>query len=128
MSEGVKRSSSNGFEKPLSTEHQQEKVCPSHLLVTFVTSYWRETFKLVTLSSMQVNEVKRLVGPLPEKLSIYCSDASIERHLRARNWNVKKALKMLKETLKWRVAYKPEEIRWVHWHFFSFLIISSLCE
>ncbi|KAJ6730382.1 hypothetical protein OIU85_021204 [Salix viminalis] len=84
MSEGVKRSSSNGFEKPLTTEHQQEKV----------------------------NEVRRLVGALPEKLSVYCSDASIERHLRARNWNVKKALKMLKETLKWRVAFKPEEIRW----------------
>ncbi|CAK7347106.1 unnamed protein product [Dovyalis caffra] len=84
MSEGVKRSSSNGFQKPLTTEDQQAKV----------------------------NEVRRLVGPLPEKFSIYCSDASIARYLRARNWNVKKALKMLKETLKWRATYKPEEIRW----------------
>lgn len=50
---------------------------------------------------------------LPEKLSIYCSDASLARHLRARNWNVKKATKMLKDTLKWRSEYKPEEIRWV---------------
>nr|TKR65897.1 hypothetical protein D5086_0000316830 [Populus alba] len=45
-------------------------------------------------------------------MSIYCPDASIARYLRARNWNVKKALKMLKETLKWRAAHKPEEIRW----------------
>ncbi|KDP20223.1 hypothetical protein JCGZ_09855 [Jatropha curcas] len=84
MSEGLKKSSSNGFEKALKTEEQQAKI----------------------------NEVRRLVGILPEKLSIYCSDASISRHLRARNWNVKKATKVLKETLKWRAEYKPEEIRW----------------
>lgn len=62
---------------------------------------------------MQINEVRKLLGPLSGRLSIYCSDASIARHLRARNWNVKKATKMLKETLKWRAEYKPEEIRWV---------------
>ncbi|KAJ9167045.1 hypothetical protein P3X46_021727 [Hevea brasiliensis] len=84
MSEGLKKSPSNGFENSLTPEEQQEKI----------------------------NEVRRLVGPLPEKLSIYCSDASISRHLRARNWSVKKATKILKETLKWRAQYKPEEIRW----------------
>ncbi|KAF2291520.1 hypothetical protein GH714_025092 [Hevea brasiliensis] len=84
MSEGLKKSPSNGFEKSLTTEEQQAKI----------------------------NEVRRLVGPLPEKLCIYCSDASISRHLRARNYSVKKATKMLKETLKWRAEYKPEEIRW----------------
>ncbi|KAJ7965681.1 Random slug protein 5-like [Quillaja saponaria] len=60
----------------------------------------------------KINEVKRLIGPLPDKLSLYCSNASISRYLKARNWNVKKATKMLKETLKWRSEYKPEEIRW----------------
>ncbi|KAJ4851097.1 hypothetical protein Tsubulata_043126 [Turnera subulata] len=84
MGENLKKSSSNGTEKALTTEEQQAKI----------------------------NEVRRLVGPLPEKLSIYCSDASISRHLRARNWNVKKATKMLKDTLKWRAEYKPEQIRW----------------
>ncbi|XP_050211978.1 uncharacterized protein LOC126662128 isoform X2 [Mercurialis annua] len=84
MSEALKKSSSNGFEKSLTTEEQQAKI----------------------------NEVRKLVGSLPEKLSIYCSDASITRYLKARNWNVKKAIKMLKETLKWRAEYKPEEIRW----------------
>ncbi|EEF48472.1 phosphatidylinositol transfer protein 3 isoform X1 [Ricinus communis] len=84
MSTGVKKSPSNGFEKALTIEEQQAKI----------------------------NEVRKLVGSLPEKLSIYCSDASITRHLKARNWNVKKAMKMLKETLKWRAEYKPEEIRW----------------
>ncbi|KAA8522498.1 hypothetical protein F0562_013141 [Nyssa sinensis] len=84
MSADLKNSTSNGCENLLISEEQQEKI----------------------------NEVRRLVGPLPDKLSVYCSDASISRHLRARNWNVKKATKMLKETLKWRLAYKPEEIRW----------------
>ncbi|XP_021896078.1 random slug protein 5 [Carica papaya] len=84
MSTGVKKSSSNGNEKSLTPDDHQGKI----------------------------NEVRRLLGPLPEKLTIYCSDASISRYLRARNGNVKKATKMLKETLKWRNEYKPEEIRW----------------
>lgn len=51
---------------------------------------------------------------MPEKPSVaaYCCDASISRYLRARNWNVKKATKMLKDSLKWRLTYKPDEIQW----------------
>lgn len=60
----------------------------------------------------KINEVRALLGSLPDKLFLYCSDASIARYLTARNWNVKKATKMLKETLKWHLEYKPEEIRW----------------
>lgn len=57
--------------------------------------------------------MRTLLGPLNEKSSEYCSDATITRYLAARNGHVKKAAKMLKETLKWRMQYKPEEIRWV---------------
>ncbi|XP_054788650.1 uncharacterized protein LOC129294365 [Prosopis cineraria] len=60
----------------------------------------------------KIDEIRRLIGPLSGKALIYCSNESISRHLRARNWNVKKAAKMLKQTLKWRAEYKPEEIRW----------------
>ncbi|GMH00124.1 hypothetical protein Nepgr_001963 [Nepenthes gracilis] len=84
MSTDSKKPSSNCHEVSLTPEEQQRKI----------------------------NEVRRIVGPLPENLPIYCSDASISRHLRARNWHVKKATKALKETLKWRSEYKPEEIRW----------------
>ncbi|XP_042513190.1 phosphatidylinositol transfer protein 3-like [Macadamia integrifolia] len=84
MSEVLKKSASNGNEELSTSNEKQEKI----------------------------NEVRRLVGTLPDKLSIFCSDASISRYLRARNWNIKKATKMLKETLKWRSEYKPEEIRW----------------
>ncbi|XP_052885353.1 uncharacterized protein LOC108484964 [Gossypium arboreum] len=78
----------------------------------------RKLFKWVLMVAMSVaiaamiSEIRRLIGPLPEKLAIYCSDAAIARYLRAQNWNLKKATKMLKETLKWRAEYKPEEIRW----------------
>ncbi|GAB4845065.1 hypothetical protein Ancab_038471 [Ancistrocladus abbreviatus] len=84
MNTDSKKPASNGREISLSFEEQQKKI----------------------------NEVKRIIGPLPEKLSIYCSDATISRYLQARNWHVKKAVKMLKATLKWRTEYKPEEIRW----------------
>ncbi|KAJ4977773.1 hypothetical protein NE237_008553 [Protea cynaroides] len=60
----------------------------------------------------KINEVRQLIGPIANKLPHFCSDASILRYLKARNWNTKKASKMLKETLKWRVEYKPERIRW----------------
>jgi hypothetical protein len=45
MSEGGKRSSSNGFEKPLTTEDQQAWVYPSYVLVSFTTTTWEEKFK-----------------------------------------------------------------------------------
>lgn len=60
----------------------------------------------------KIDEVKKLMGPIASKLPTLCSDAAISRHLRARNWNTKKACKMLKDTLKWRLEYKPEKIRW----------------
>lgn len=54
-----------------------------------------------------------MIGPIADKLPAICSEESIARYLRARNWNTKKAGKMLKETIKWRMEYKPEKIRWV---------------
>ncbi|KAF5193139.1 Phosphatidylinositol transfer protein [Thalictrum thalictroides] len=76
------------------------------------TSNGHEKSSLSVEELGKINEVRRSLGQMPDKLFVYCSDASITRHLRARNWNVKKAIKMLRETLKWRLQYKPEEIRW----------------
>lgn len=61
----------------------------------------------------QIKEVRNLASPLSDQLPNFCTDASISRFLRARNWNTEKASKMLKETLKWRLEYRPEAIRWV---------------
>ncbi|KAK9742575.1 hypothetical protein RND81_03G183200 [Saponaria officinalis] len=69
--------------------------------------------KSVTQEQQQkIDEVRSTVGPIPETLRRYCSDASIARYLQNQNWNVQKATKMLKESLKWRSEYKPDEIRW----------------
>ncbi|KAG9458598.1 hypothetical protein H6P81_003106 [Aristolochia fimbriata] len=70
--------------------------------------------RVLSLEEQQrkINEVRKLLGPLSEDLPSFCSDASISRFLRARNWNSKKASKMLKETVKWRLEYKPDQIHW----------------
>ncbi|XP_022748325.1 random slug protein 5-like isoform X2 [Durio zibethinus] len=60
----------------------------------------------------KIDDVRKLIGPIADKLPLLCTDASISRYLRARNWSTKKASKMLKETLEWRLQYKPEKIRW----------------
>lgn len=60
----------------------------------------------------KVDAVRKLIGPVADKLPVLCSDASILRYLKARNWSTKKASKMLKETLKWKLTYKPEKILW----------------
>lgn len=60
----------------------------------------------------KINELKVAIGPLSGRSLQYCTDACLRRYLEARNWNVDKSKKMLEETLKWRLTYKPEEIRW----------------
>ncbi|CAD6249469.1 unnamed protein product [Miscanthus lutarioriparius] len=60
----------------------------------------------------KIGKVRTDLGQLSGKSALYCSDASIARYLMARNWDVKKATRMLKKTLKWRSEYKPDEIRW----------------
>ncbi|PKU66468.1 phosphatidylinositol transfer protein 3-like isoform X1 [Dendrobium catenatum] len=80
----LKKSKSSRAEKVLSVAEQQQKI----------------------------NEVRKLIAPLSDDLPDFCSDASISRFLRARNWNSEKSSKMLKETLKWRLQYRPEMIRW----------------
>ncbi|XP_010539916.1 PREDICTED: random slug protein 5 [Tarenaya hassleriana] len=64
------------------------------------------------VTDSKIKELKALIGPLSGRTSVFCTDACLKRYLEARNWNVGKAKKMLEETLKWRSAFKPEEIRW----------------
>ncbi|XP_024976783.1 phosphatidylinositol transfer protein 3-like [Cynara cardunculus var. scolymus] len=58
--------------------------------------------------------IKKMRECRPDEFSRFCCDGSISRYLRARNWNVKKAVKMLETSLIWRMNYKPEEICWEH--------------
>ncbi|KAI3996478.1 hypothetical protein MKX01_001316 [Papaver californicum] len=61
---------------------------------------------------LKTNEVRKMIGSTVDKLPTLFSDASILRYLRARKWNTKQACKMLRETLEWRMEYKPEQICW----------------
>ncbi|KAK9757544.1 hypothetical protein RND81_01G169300 [Saponaria officinalis] len=65
-----------------------------------------------TEQQQKIDEVRSAVSPLPGKLNSYCSDALISRYLQTQNWNVQKATKMLRDSLKWRSEYKPDEIQW----------------
>lgn len=58
-----------------------------------------------------IDKIKQKLG---DEYTRFLSDESISRYLRARNWNVKKAEKMLEASLIWRMNYKPHEIRWDH--------------
>lgn len=64
-------------------------------------------------SSHQVKQLRAALGPLEDRAAIFVTDSCLHRYLRARNWDLKKAEKMLQNTLKWRAQYKPEEIKWV---------------
>ncbi|WPT11003.1 Phosphatidylinositol transfer protein 3 [Picochlorum sp. SENEW3] len=56
-------------------------------------------------------EVSSIVEAHPPH-KVFCTQGTYVRYLRARQFNVHKASKMLKETLKWREQYKPEAITW----------------
>ncbi|GFQ06694.1 random slug protein 5 [Phtheirospermum japonicum] len=112
MSSGLKKATPDGCENSLSPQVQQGKVPFLDCLCVYVFSNECIVLPHDKTWILQIDEVRRLIGPQSGKLALYCSDASILRYLRARNWNVKKAVKMLKASLKWRLEYKPEEIRW----------------
>jgi len=62
----------------------------------------------------QINELRKELGEYSSAaIQDFLSDASLSRFLRARNWNVQKASKMMKAAVKWRLAFKPENIFWV---------------
>jgi hypothetical protein len=71
--------------------------------------------KGLTLEEQQekINELHKELGEQSsEAIKGFLSDDSLSRFLRARNWNVPKASKMLKAAVKWRLAFKPETICW----------------
>ncbi|XP_024393227.1 uncharacterized protein [Physcomitrium patens] len=63
-------------------------------------------------ANARIIELRASIGTLTGRLDQFADDACLRRYLRARNWNIKKAEKMLKDTLAWRESYKPEDIRW----------------
>lgn len=60
----------------------------------------------------KIEELRAALGPLSARGEKYCNEACLVRYLEARNWNVDKSRKMLEESLQWRAARRPEDIRW----------------
>nr|AFK36318.1 unknown [Lotus japonicus] len=60
----------------------------------------------------KIGEVRKIIGPVADKFPTMCSDSSVLRFLIARSYNTKKAAKMLKGSIKWRLEFKSENIRW----------------
>jgi polyribonucleotide 5'-hydroxyl-kinase len=61
--------------------------------------------------ALLIQGVEEIVQAHPE-LKAWCSDSTYIRYLRARDWNIKHATKMLKNTLEWRLSYQPHNIKW----------------
>ncbi|KAB8080885.1 uncharacterized protein [Oryza sativa Japonica Group] len=81
----------------------------------FKSSNGATTEKNLTLEEQQekINDLRKELGEhSSEEIQDFLSDASCLRFLRARNWNVQKASKMMKSAVKWRVSYMPQKINW----------------
>jgi hypothetical protein len=99
------------LEKKLSSEEQQIKVPLDINLLG--NEYISMTDWFNFLCSFQIGEVKKIIGPIVDKFPTICLDASVLRFLKARNYNTIKAARMLRGTIKWRLEFKPDKIRWV---------------
>ncbi|KAK7290716.1 hypothetical protein RIF29_05323 [Crotalaria pallida] len=60
----------------------------------------------------KVGECRKIIGPIADKFPTLCSDSSLLRYLRAQKYSTKKAAKMLKSTMKWRMEFKPDRLKW----------------
>ncbi|KAF8724148.1 hypothetical protein HU200_021164 [Digitaria exilis] len=81
----------------------------------FKSSNGGTTEKSLSLEEQQekINELRKELGEYSSAaIQGFLSEASLSRFLRARNWNVQKASKMMKAAVKWRLAFKPENICW----------------
>ncbi|XP_051178611.1 uncharacterized protein [Lolium perenne] len=79
--------------------------------------FWRKNtphFNLDDAEQRQakINELRAALGPLSARGEKYCNESCLIRYLEARNWNVDRSRKMLEESLKWRLAKRPEDVRW----------------
>ena len=74
----------------------------------FVVSAPCSSFSLCFLP--QSLESEALVQQHPAESARFLSDQNLHRYLRARQFDLKKAHKLIMETLAWRLAYEPESI------------------
>jgi hypothetical protein len=71
------------------------------------------------LTEEQIETLNEFIKKLEEegltpKERKFCDEACLCRYLRARDWNLNKSYKMLRDTLKWREEFKVEQITAEH--------------
>ncbi|KAI8475407.1 MAG: CRAL/TRIO domain-containing protein [Monoraphidium minutum] len=75
-----------------------------------------DVFEALTGAEVElVQQLKAAVAPTVQKhpeLRLFCNDWCYVRYLRARQWSLPKATKMLQATLQWRVEQQPHAITW----------------
>lgn len=91
---------------------QLEKEVSSVVEVCQVTTIYLNMLHLMDQSYTNDPDACHLYLQAHPPHKVFCTQGTYVRYLRARQFNVHKASKMLKETLKWREQYKPEAITW----------------
>jgi hypothetical protein len=69
---------------------------------------------ILTSVHLQIDEVRELLGDLCTEMPSFLTDGTIHRFLRSKSWRTEQATKALKETVKWRRQFKPDQICWVY--------------
>ncbi|WVZ71687.1 hypothetical protein U9M48_020242 [Paspalum notatum var. saurae] len=109
------RSRSSRLPRPRAVESRNGPQLHSCGAAYFKSSNGGTAEKNSSLDEQQekISELRKELGEhLSPAIQDFLSDASLSRFLRARNWNVQKASKMMKGAVKWRLAFKPENIFW----------------
>lgn len=76
----------------------------------FVSTTGRPT--KYTLQSVRLDNNILCLLQTSSALTAFATRGTYVRYLRARNWNIKKATSMLKDSLQWRLEMKPHELCW----------------
>eukprot|EP00037_Helgoeca_nana_P009339 m.81901 g.81901 ORF g.81901 m.81901 type:complete len:561 (-) comp19513_c0_seq1:2181-3863(-) len=67
-------------------------------------------YKLTPEQKLVLEDLKRALCDLDPRAASFCDRACLCRYLRARDWKVKPAEKLLRETLEWREEYGIETV------------------
>jgi hypothetical protein len=66
--------------------------------------------KLTVQQNEILNQFIQELGELTPKQKEFCDISCCLRYLRARDWDIKKSLKLLRGSFEWRANYKPDRI------------------
>lgn len=86
------------------------KAMSSYLFKTKTTESTEQKLASSEVRQRKIDDVREQLGDLTKEMPSFLSDGTIRRFLGAKNWSTGQATKALKDAVKWRRQYKPEEI------------------